>query len=186
MLSTRACSLYRYSMAGKQLTCFITFPYMQFHCMPWLLLTCTVHGKYLVGEKFWRTLQIKAIGGQNLTNKQQSVHMPSCICNIGEENFGEYLTIRQICQFFPYQIFPVYSMHLINRLLIKYHEQASHESDFVCCMWAILCVLHMNHTSVCYMIVRSKVVRLHEPDTLVAGCLSIGDYNRLPFWSRCL
>ena len=30
--------------------------------------------------------------------------------NIGEENFGEWLTIRQISQFFPYQNFPIYSM----------------------------------------------------------------------------
>ena len=28
--------------------------------------------------------------------------------NIGEENFGEWLMIRQIRQFFPYQNFPMY------------------------------------------------------------------------------
>ena len=32
----------------------------------------TVHGKYLAG---WRTIQIKAVGEENLANKPQSMHM---------------------------------------------------------------------------------------------------------------
>ena len=31
------------------------------------------------GGKFWQTMQVKAIGKENLTNKLQSVHMPNIL-----------------------------------------------------------------------------------------------------------
>ena len=46
---------------------------------------------------------------KNLANKQQSVHNAIyvfCVSvSIGKENFSEWV---MICQFFPYQNFPVY------------------------------------------------------------------------------
>ena len=58
----------------------------------------------------------KIVKSQANNNRQQSVHMPYTFSvlfvNIGEENVGECLTI---CQFFPYQNFPImvrnYYMH---------------------------------------------------------------------------
>ena len=51
-------------------------------------------------------------------NKLQSVHMPNTFLNIGEENFGKYLTIHQIRQFFLCQNFPMYgTWEIIIQLL---------------------------------------------------------------------
>ena len=52
-------------------------------------------------EKVWQTIQ------KNLVNKLKSVYIFGVSVNIGEGNFGEWLTI---CQFFPYQNFPTYGM----------------------------------------------------------------------------
>ena len=50
-------------------------------------------------------MQVKAIGKENLANKQQSVHDATYIfhvsVNIGEEIFGEWVTIHLVHQFFP-------------------------------------------------------------------------------------
>ena len=70
----------------------------------WLRLQLYRTREIFGGGKFWRTVQVKAI--DNLVNKLQSVHMPIHLCvsvNIGEENFSEWLTIRQ---FSPAKIFP--------------------------------------------------------------------------------
>ena len=75
-------------------------------------------------------MQVKAIGEEKLVNKQQSVHMPHTFSvlsvNVGEENFGEWLTICQIRQFFPYQNFPVYAT--IYQIGIHVHHS-------IACLW---------------------------------------------------
>ena len=56
--------------------------------------------------------QVKAIGkekfGKKATVSAHTIYIFLVSVNIGEENFGEWVTICQICQFFPYQNFPMY------------------------------------------------------------------------------
>ena len=56
-------------------------------------------------KKFWRTVQVKAIGeekfGNSATVSSYAKYTFGVSVNIGKENFGELLTICQIHQFFP-------------------------------------------------------------------------------------
>ena len=65
-------------------------------------------------------MHIKALARKNLANKQQSLHMSYTFAvHIGKENFGEWLVICQIYQFFPSQNFPMYSKYLEENQKIK-------------------------------------------------------------------
>ena len=49
-------------------------------------------------------MQVKAIDEENFDKKQVSayaIYIFHVYVNIGEENFGEWLIICQICRFFP-------------------------------------------------------------------------------------
>ena len=47
------------------------------------------------GIKFWRTIQVKAIDEENFGEQALvSAYAKYIFVNIGEENFGVYLTIR--------------------------------------------------------------------------------------------
>ena len=76
------------------------------------MYSCYCAWEIFGGGKFWRTMQAKAIGK---VNKHQSVHNVIVFhvsVNISKENFGKWLMIRQIHQFFPYQSFPLYGIVL--------------------------------------------------------------------------
>ena len=51
--------------------------------------------------------------GEKATVSTYAIYIFYVSVNIGEANFGEWLTIWQIRQFFPYQNFPVYSNYNI-------------------------------------------------------------------------
>ena len=60
------------------------------------------------GGKFWRTMQMKAIGkekfGKQAAVSAYFIYVYHVSVNIGEENFGERLTIHQICQFSQFSL----------------------------------------------------------------------------------